>query len=159
MSIYWPAGAGSAAYTIAWQFVFDRGRPPNELGGWFLGSCFAAAVAMLNLCGPNQLLIVPASLWPRLRRALGFRFAILSGTLCGALPLTVKEVLRQSSGHTSGIMNDTATEYVASWITCGVLFVALAWLCSLWKAGTTRNRTSASTVLGTRCAASKSGEA
>jgi len=121
---------GSALYTVAWQFTFDRGRPPNELGGWFTGSCIAAAVAMLNLCGLNQLLFLPVCLWPRLRRAVGFRFAILSGILFGALPFAVKEILRQSSGHRISIMNGTTADYALSWTTCGVLFLALAWLCA-----------------------------
>jgi hypothetical protein len=138
--------AGSAAYTVAWQFIFDRGRPPNELGGWFVGSCIAAAVAMLNLCGLNQFMCLPTCLWPRLRRAVGFRFAILSGMLFGAIPLTVKETLRQSSGHRISIMNGTTADYALSWFTCGVLFVALAWLSALWKTGRLRNRTKPRTV-------------
>ncbi|MBI2440321.1 MAG: hypothetical protein HYV35_03005 [Lentisphaerae bacterium] len=147
MAVYLLASlVGSALYTVAWQFTFDRGRPPNELGGWFLGSCLAAAVAMLNLCGLNQLLFLPACLWPRLRQTVGFRFAILSGMLFGALPLTVKEILRQSSGHRISIMNGTTADYALSWTTCGVLFVALAWLCALWKAGKQTNRTIAFTL-------------
>ena len=138
--------AGGAMYTVGWQFMFDRGRPPNEVGGWFLGSCLAAALAMLNLAALNQVLFLPSCLWPRLRRAVGFRFAVLSGFLFAALPLTIKEILRQSSGHRIGIMNNTRAEYAQSWIVCGVLFIALAWLSGLWTARKQKNRTTACTA-------------
>ena len=135
---------GAAICVVRFQIANEGGRAPSEPGGWLITITFCTVVAMLNLCGLNQVLIMPFCFWPRLRQAVGFRFAILSGFLFSALPLTIKEILRQTSGYRISFMNETRADYALSWVTCGVLFLTLAWLCATWRNRTQRNRTTGS---------------
>jgi hypothetical protein len=61
-------------------------------------------------------------------------FALLSGVIFCFLPLTLMNALRFASGHSIGMMNSNPHEYAISWALCGIAFLGLAWMCTVFSA-------------------------
>ena len=119
---------GAALYVIHFQITNEGGRAPSAPDGWVVTTALCAAITMLNLCGLNQLLFLPIWLLPKLRKMVGFTFAVASGLIFGYLPLTIKNYLRCTFGHR--LFNETPLDFITSWSICALLFIGLAWLCS-----------------------------
>jgi len=118
---------GAAIYVVRFQIANEGGRAPTEPGGWLITIIFCTVIVMLNLCGLNQVLFLPFCLLPKLRHMVGFRFALLTGIVFGLVPPTIKNILRHITGYRIEMTNETTAEYALCWITCGFLFLGLAW--------------------------------